>query len=104
MCICVCTLVKCALYLLNRTLCTPAAAVPSPESQISPFGCEALGNSGRQRSLLEREEKFCEMFWTFMEAWKELDSILREASWDMHLHVLYFFLSWKTRYINIGTC
>lgn len=31
------------------------------------------------------------MFWTFMEAWKELDSILREASWEMHLHVLYFF-------------
>lgn len=81
-CVCVCTVVQPrASYLLNRTLCTPAAAVPSPESQISPFGCEALGSSGRQRSLLEREEKFCEILWTL---WRLEKS--RTASREKHLN------------------
>lgn len=87
-----CTAVKpCALYLLNRTLCTPAAAVPSPESQISPCGCEALGSSGRQRSLLEREQKFCEMFWTLRRLGKSTTASLRETS----------FFVMENLYINI---
>ena len=49
--VCVSALWSRVSYLLNRTLCTPAAAGPSPASQTPPFWCEALGNSGRQRSL-----------------------------------------------------
>lgn len=96
-CVCVCTVVRlCALYLLNRTLCTPAAAVPSPESQISPFGCEALGSSGRQRSLLEREEKFCEMFWTLWRLGKSVTAHERSILMCCTLSVI------ENLYINIG--
>lgn len=44
-------------YLLNHTLCTPVSAVPSPESQISPFWCGALGDSGRRKFLFKETEK-----------------------------------------------
>lgn len=58
-------------YLLNRTLCTPASAAPSPASQISPFWSVALGNLGKRRSLWKETWKHNwdvagEMIWTYL--------------------------------------
>lgn len=60
-------------YLLNRTLCTPASADPSPTSQISPSWCEELGSSGRQRSLFvgqTKEKQSRDQLFVFLETHK----------------------------------